>query len=145
MTEPRNQVSAVADLRSVVVEIGGKPITITPLKVGRIPAFRAAGGERLLALGAALPTDPAVWFATLSQDNGQLLDALSVASGVSRAEIDDLYPDVLVTLIAAVAEVNLDFFVQRLIPALAGARRDLAVQLGEAAVRMQRSMPAAST
>lgn len=145
MSEASAQVSVVADLRSDEVVVGGTPVAITPLKVGRIPAFRAADGERLLKLGVELPRELKAWEDAIVLGDGQLLSALAIATGLSREVIEDQTLDVIVRLVGRVAEANLDFFVQRLVPALADARRDLAGQMELAAVRLKHLMPAAST
>ncbi len=138
-------VSAVADLRVVDVQVGTVTLSIRPLTVGKIPAFRAAGGERLLNLALTLPREPSAWLDVIGEDNGRVLDALAVASGISRKAIEDLQLDELVRLIAAVAEVNLDFFAHRLAPALADARRWVMRQVLAATQALTRSTLPSST
>lgn len=114
--------TASADLRQVTVAVDGKPHRITPLKGRQFGPFMAWGGERLLALGTTLPVQATAWLTTLSEQDGKLFHALSVAADLPMDVIEDQNTDVLIALTAAVTEVNLDFFAHRAAPALAAAR-----------------------
>lgn len=121
MTEP----TATTDLRAITVMVSGAKHVITPLKARQFGAFISHGGERLLALGTALPVQASAWMLTLSENDGRLFHALSVGADLPMETIEEQKVDVLITLTAAVTEVNLDFFAQRAAPALVAARARL--------------------
>ncbi|WP_293373626.1 hypothetical protein [Nevskia sp.] len=133
--------TASADLRQVTVAVDGKPHRITPLKGRQFGPFMAQGGERLLALGTTLPVQATAWLATLSEQDGKLFHALSVATDLPMSVIEDQQADVLIALTAAVTEVNLDFFAQRAAPTLVAAR----IRLVAAAKRLGFELPAKSS
>lgn len=138
---PAEPATATADLRAVAVTVSGSPHSITPLKARQFGPFLAHGGERLLALGTTLPVQAMGWLRTLSENDGQLFHALSVATGLPMTVIEDQETDVLIALTAAVVEVNLDFFALAAAPALVAARARIAA----AAVRIGAAVPSSNS
>jgi len=97
----------------VVVEITGNRIEITPLRVGEFPAMLRA----IRPFAEQLAGEPD-WLALLAGHGESLLDALALACRRPREWVDGLDLDDALQLVAAVFEVNADFFVQRLAPAV---------------------------
>lgn len=107
------------------VAFAGRDVQITPLKVGQLPAFaraikplgaaleEIATGQKALNLGALLE---------MIADHGDaIIDATSIGSGVTRAELEQATPDQLIELAVAVLKVNADFFGGRMTPAVVSA------------------------
>jgi len=97
-----------ADHKPVVVEV-------RPIRVGQLAAF-------MRALNGLLPAfaDPEnINVGRLVMDHtDQMTDAIAVALDVERELIERLDLADMVSAVAAVVEVNADFFTQRLLPAL---------------------------
>lgn len=118
-------------LETVVREVdfrGGK-LKVSPLKVGQIPAFTRAIRPCIAAIAGfivSVPSDgaaggggePKVEFdvdvekiATLIGDHGEsITEAVSIATKVPRAIMDDTSPEEFLVLATAVVGVNVDFF-----------------------------------
>lgn len=109
---------------------------IVPVTVGRLPAFirevRPLSTD--LAVLQSLPDDidpdlvTEILLNLVENQGDQMLEAVSIAvapslKGVAEArrKIEELEPDEFLLLALAVVQVNADFFVQRLLPALTRA------------------------
>lgn len=119
-----------------VIEAGGKTLQILPLKVRQIPAFAR---HITPVVGPLLSGE---FLEAMAVGGEDLVQAVRVATGEPEAWLADLYPQDFLVIVAAVVEVNADFFAQRVLPAL-----DLAVEntrkiLG--ATRLPSSLPAAT-
>jgi len=69
----------------------------------------------------------------LLADNGEdLITAIALGSRLPRDEVGYLYPDDLVSLATAVFEVNLDFFMTRMVPSLGAEMKGLVSRLNSA-------------
>lgn len=89
----------------------GESRTITPIKVGKLPAFARAIGPVFDALPGAGGT---INFGALISEHGEaVIEAASLATGIPRAELDDAELDEFMELVAAIIEVNRDFFTRR--------------------------------
>lgn len=89
----------------------GRELTITPLKVGVLPAFARAVAPIFDALPGAGGT---INFGTLIADHGdRVIEATALATGVPRMELEESDLDQFMELVAAVVEVNRDFFTRR--------------------------------
>jgi len=101
------------------------PTTITPVRVGDLPAFLAAiePVTRELAEGDLM--------AALTRNAEQVIQATAIGAGVDREWLNAQSLDVLLELATAVIEVNADFFVQRLLPAIEAAVTRLNTALAE--------------
>lgn len=114
------------------VDIGGAtPIEIRPLKVGKLPPFARALRPMLPEL-AGLMSDEGLSagdLVGLIADHGDdLFDAVAIGAGIDRDAIIELEIDHLLELAAAVLKVNMDFFTQRLTPALSQVAKTMARQ-----------------
>jgi hypothetical protein len=95
------------------VEVGGKTLAIVPLRVRQVPAF-----VRAIAPATALLSAGRIADAVALHGDGMIV-AMAVATGEAEDMIGDLLPDEFLRLVAAVMEVNGDFFVQRVAPQIA--------------------------
>lgn len=104
------------------IQHNGVDIVITPVKVKNLPAFLAAIEPVVRQLGrktsASAKED---LLAALSTHAPNVITATAVGAGVDEAWLGDQTTDVLVDLALAVLEVNMDFFVQVLLPRLTAA------------------------
>ena len=98
----------------VSIEIAGETLSITPIRVGEVPALLATIQPFADQLASVEPD----WLAILSTHGTALLRTLALASRQSQDWIDALPLDAAIALATAVFEVNADFFVQRVKPAV---------------------------
>ena len=91
----------------------GRVVELTPIRVKELPAFMAAIGALLGQMSAS----PDV-LAMLAQNPEAVIAATAIGLRMPRAEVDELGTDDLVVAALAVIEVNADFFVRRVQPAL---------------------------
>lgn len=122
-------VNAAAELAALVneprmVHAGGREIAITPIKVRELPAFMRAV-EPLFAVAAA----GAGVAEMMLHNSDAVIQSTAIGARVDREWIDGLDLVDLLLLAAAVMEVNADFFVRRLGPALTLAMGSLSVRL----------------
>ena len=96
-----------------VVDLAGQRLAISPLVLGELPAMLKA----VQPFAQRLAGEPD-WLALLSDHGDALLTGLAIASRQPREWVDALALDDAITLAATVFEVNADFFVQRLAPAV---------------------------
>lgn len=103
-------------IQARVVDVGGKPVAITPLRVRQIPAFTRAiaAAAPLLAVGRMIDV--------VALHGDDIIKAMSVATGESEAMLGDLLPDEFMMLMSTVIEVNDDFFAQRVAPLILAAK-----------------------
>lgn len=92
--------------------IGGKNVTVAPLKMRQIQAFSRHVGPVASALMAGDLQ------AALVFHGEALIEAVAVATGESTDWLGDLDADEFVRLAGDVVEVNAGFFVHRVTPAL---------------------------
>lgn len=94
------------------ITVADRALTITPVTVRDLPAFLAAVEPiaRELAAGDLL--------GALSRQAEHVIAATAIGSGVEREWLNARTADDLITLASAVIEVNADFFVRRVIPAI---------------------------
>lgn len=98
------------------VEVGGKTLAITPLRVRQIPAFARAiaAAAPLLAVGRMIDV--------VALHGDDIIKAMSVATGESEEMLGNLLADEFLRLISAVIEVNDDFFARRVAPLIMAAK-----------------------
>lgn len=101
----------------VTLDIAGAALSITPIRVGEVPALLAAIQPFADQLANAEPD----WLAILSTHGAALLRTLALASRQPQAWIDDLPLDAAIALATTLFEVNADFFVERVMPAVQDA------------------------
>lgn len=120
MNQPAAAATPNDDLAAVIPEpkslsIAGEDVTITQIKIGRLPHVLRAVQPLTHMLKQDGPFDLKAMFMLYADDCLTLLAALS---GRERGWIDDLEIDDAIRLLAALLEINLDFFVQRVLPLL---------------------------
>ena len=87
-------------------------LDLLPLRVGVTPAFLKA-----IAPAMALLQVGAFQLAVIEQKDS-IRNAIVIATGLTEAEVDNLYNDEFLQVLVAVVEMNLGFFVQRVVPQL---------------------------
>lgn len=108
------------------VEFNGRALEIKPLTVGQLPAFAraikpiSASVERI-AVGGVLTIESMIDLIADAGDN--VIDAVSIASGVAADELRSTTPDQLLILAAAAWGVNRDFLSGRLTPSIQAAMK----------------------
>jgi hypothetical protein len=108
----------------VVVTLAGTALELTPIRLGELPRFLAV----VRPMAEELVGDPD-WITLLGRHGESVLDLLSITTRRERAWVNDLSLEDAVLLAAAVFEVNADFFVAHVVPAIQGAAQRLAPTL----------------
>jgi hypothetical protein len=101
----------------VEIRVGGEVLQLTPIRLGEVPSLARILGPIVGKLGQTEPD----WLDLLSQHGGSLLSAMSIAARKPRDWIDGLEIDEAIRLAAALLEVNADFFIHRVLPAIESA------------------------
>jgi hypothetical protein len=99
------------------LEIAGDTLSLTPIRVGEVPALLAA----IKPIAPHLVNGDPDWLALLTEHGDAILDALAIAARQPREWVEALSLDDAVQLATALFEVNVDFFVQRVVPAIQSA------------------------
>ena len=104
------------------LEIAGLTLALSPIRIGELPALLAAIQPFASELAAGEPD----WLGLLGTQGEGLLEALALAARQPKEWVQALTLEEAVRLATAVFEVNADFFVQRVVPAIheAAARLD---------------------
>ncbi len=102
--------------QTIELVIDGEPLAIKPLKVGQMPGFLRA----ISPVMQQLTRSEIDWLALFGERGDDLLSAIAIAVGKSRAWVDELAADEAILLAAKVIEVNADFFTRTVIPKLNG-------------------------
>ena len=108
----------------VVVQLSCGALELTPVRLGELPRLLAV----VRPLAEEVTSDPD-WMALLGRHSDAVLDLLAITTRRERAWINDLSLEDAVQLAAAVFEVNADFFVAHVVPAIQGAAQRLAPTL----------------
>jgi hypothetical protein len=108
----------------VVVTLSGTALELTPIRLGELPRLLTV----VRPLAEEITSDPD-WMALLGRHGDAVLDLLAITTRRERAWINDLQLADAVQLAAAVFEVNADFFVGHVVPAIQGAAERLAPTL----------------
>ena len=108
----------------VVVTLAGTALELTPIRLGELPRFLVV----VRPMAEELVGDPD-WIALLARHGESVLDLLAITTRRERAWVNDLSLEDAVLLAAAVFEVNADFFVAHVVPAIQGAAQRLAPTL----------------
>ncbi|WP_026330269.1 hypothetical protein [Caldimonas manganoxidans] len=107
-----------------IVTLSGTALELTPIRLGELPRLLAV----VRPLAADLSAEPD-WLDLLGRHGEAVLDLLAITTRRERAWINDLSLEDAVQLAAAVFEVNADFFVAHVVPAVQGAAQRLAPTL----------------
>lgn len=92
--------------------IGGKNVTVAPLKIKQLPAFTRAIGPAAHALFSG------DMLGAVAAHGEAIITAVAVATGEDEAWLGDLDADEFLLLAGDVLEVNADFFAHRVTPTL---------------------------
>lgn len=137
----------------IVAKIKGETIEVRQIKVGQLPkAMRIAHpfyeqlkslkDEALKAEKEGKPFTYGMDFYKLVMENADpVLEMVALLTGKPREWVDDLEVDELVALFSALVEVNLDFFIQRVLPSLSGLVTGAAEQIKTAGAGLTPSKP----
>jgi len=117
------------------VQFKGQAYQVGPLKLGQLPAFARAIRPLTGALGDMFTGDRPLdvgGVVDLMADHGEeLLQAVAIATGIPRAELDKGDAADLLHLVPVVLSVNRDFLLGRLPPAMRAAVSLLALVGGD--------------
>lgn len=111
-------------MTSKTIQCAGGDIVITPVKVKNLPAFLAAIEPVVRQLGASSASATGAkddLLLALATHAPNVIKATAVGAEVEEKWLGDQTTEVLVDLATAVLEVNMDFFVQVLLPRLTAA------------------------
>ena len=108
----------------VVVTLSGIAMVLSPIRLGELPRLLAV----VRPLADDITGDPD-WIALLGRHGDSVLDLLAITTRRERAWVNDLSLEDALLLAAAVFEVNADFFVAHVVPAIHGAAQRLAPTL----------------
>ena len=118
---------AEADITTIIPEpimvtVHGEDIEVRQIKVGQLTkVMRIAYPfyDKLRALkDTAKDGAPIDLFPLVLEHSDAVLDIIALLTGKPRTWVEDLEVDELVALFSALVEVNLDFFIQRVLPSL---------------------------
>ncbi|OED39004.1 hypothetical protein AB833_17340 [Chromatiales bacterium (ex Bugula neritina AB1)] len=122
--------SATAELNAfgtppTSLELAEETLEIAPIRVGDIPKLLTAiqpFSEQLLA-------EQIDWFAIVTHHGERLLQAMAIAARKPLQWVEALALDDAIQLATALFEVNADFFIQRVMPALRQAATRINAQI----------------
>jgi hypothetical protein len=97
------------------VTVAGQSITVKPLTIGQLPRFVRAIRPAAPMLSGGEDID---WLALVAGHGQALIEAAAIATGIDSKDIEALAPDEFVLLCGAIFETQIDFFLQRLAPAM---------------------------
>ncbi len=103
----------------IKIELGGETLTVTPIRAGKLPAFIRAVRQ----IVPHLAQEQIDFMALIDEGGEHLLDAVALALGKPRAFVDALDAAELIRAVRCMIEVNVDFFIYRLLPEVAAAAR----------------------
>ena len=72
------------------------------------------------------------WLALVVDHTGRMCEALRCCSNASAAQIAELPPDQFIELLSIAVELNTDFFIRRLMPAIRTRMESMRMTLGAA-------------
>jgi hypothetical protein len=113
--------------RTVVVEGKSYVIPIKQIKTGKIPKLLRAMGPLMITISDR--SKPIEVDQIFMMHTEECLDMLSVLINKPREFVDELDPQDTLFLIGDCIEVNLDFFIQKILPVLSGGISNLIQEL----------------
>lgn len=99
------------------VQVGENTVTVTPIRMGNLQAFTQAIKPIASDVLDAMEGSGDL-LTTIELHGERMIEAVQIATGVPRPELDSMMADDFVRLASAVIEVNADFFINRLLPAM---------------------------
>lgn len=118
--------------------VAGRTFDILPLRARQFGAYARASAP----FARAIPEADYLW--AIIHHHDAVVAALAIATGAEPEWLGDLYTDDLLRLLAAVSEVNLDFFARRLLPARDAATAAMRSLMAEREAEMARTGDASS-
>jgi hypothetical protein len=123
--EAISDLDVIEDRRVRVVSFRGKDIEVKPITIGALPVFGRAiapivadligeSGKDIDDVLAGVDLDRVLGW--IDEHTDRLIDACAACSKYGRDWIADGDPAEFLELVSAVAAVNMDFFVHRLLP-----------------------------
>jgi hypothetical protein len=103
------------------IELGGETLTVTPIRAGKLPALIRA----VRPIMPYLAQEQIDFMALIDEGGEHLLDAVALALGKPRAFVDALDAAELIRAARCMIEVNVDFFIHRLLPEVAAAAQKI--------------------
>lgn len=110
------------------VAIGGEEITVTPIRMGKLQAFTKALEPIFGEVMAAIQGE-ADLLHVIAHHTADMIEAVSIGTGLSRERIEELLPDEFLDLASAVLMANADFFARRLLPRVSATLAQLKQQV----------------
>ena len=110
----------------VTLTIGGEPLEITPFRVGKLPAMARACAPFMAVLKPGKPVD---WFALVAEHGEGVFAALAIATGKPQEWVENLTADDAILLAQTVIEVNADFFIRHVLPAVTQAAEKMTAKI----------------
>lgn len=103
------------------LQIGDETLTVTPIRVRELTAFAKA----ITPLVNDLRADEVDYMGMIVNSTENILSAACIALRKERDWVEALEIDQLVTIIAAIIEVNSDFFINRILPSITSGMQSL--------------------
>lgn len=113
-----------------IVTVGGKDIEVKTMKVKQLSATIKAIQPFAAAFKAQRDSFDAAEIVMSHTDN--VVELVVILTGESKEFVEDLGIDELVIVFTKLVEVNLDFFIQKVLPLLSGAMGRLTAGLPNA-------------
>lgn len=96
------------------LRFAGRDVEVRPLKVGQLPGVMQALAGVDLAQGLDTGGLPDL----VAAHGDRVIDAVVIATRLPREAVEEAELDEFAALLAALVEINSDFFVRRVLPAL---------------------------
>jgi len=125
-----NGAEAIVDLRGTEFNVRGEKIMVVPIVIGQIPGLLKAV-KSLAPLFSSAPPSADMLTSMMDTDADAVIDIIAVALNKPRAWVNQVPPDEFIELAGAVLEVNVDFFMKRVLPALRDAMKRLPESLAQ--------------
>lgn len=113
--------------QSTNLTIADETLAISPLRIGEIPKILSA----IKPFSNKLMEDQIDWLGIVTQYGDNLLAAIAIAARKPHDWVEALSLDEAITLATALFEVNIDFFVQRVVPTLKQAAGRINAQIND--------------
>ena len=101
----------------ITLEIAGETMAITPIKFGKLPAMARACAPFMDTIKGG----DVNWLQLVGDHGENVFAALATATGKPTDWVEGLSMDEAIALAQAVVEVNADFFIQHVLPAVTKA------------------------
>lgn len=112
-----SDLSVIFETKSRDVQVGENTVTVTPIKMGNLQAFTQAIKPIASDVLDAMEGSGDL-LTTIELHGERMIEAVRIGTGIERQRLDEMLPDDFVRLASAVVEVNADFFIKRLLPAM---------------------------